>query len=97
CVEVFFEALDKRSLFEIAKGAAKRAGFQAKATHLKQIGEASENGRDCIRLLLMASGAAAAGGRDAFTTRDVSWAIETAGRKSGFEKTNPLIKKDCTG
>ena len=97
CVEVFFQPLTSQSLFVIAKGAARRAGFQAKIPLLRQIGDASENGRDCIRLLLLASGAAASSGREVFTGKDVAWAIEVSGRKKGFEKTDPLINRHHTG
>ncbi len=54
CVEIFFDELDERALYRVARGAAERLGIDATAPALRWIAEHSSDGRACVRALASA-------------------------------------------
>lgn len=54
CVEIHFDALDERALWEVTRGAAQRLGIRATAPALRRIAALSCDGRDCVRRLTAA-------------------------------------------
>lgn len=87
CVEVFFRSLLPEEIESIAKNAANKIGFKLEEKACKTIGKYSNNGRDAVNLVQLASGIALNDKRDEINVCDVEWIIE-----NGHYSPRPEIK-----
>lgn len=75
CLEVFFRALSPDEIGRIAEGAARKAGVQIDPRAVEMIKKYTDNGRDAVNLVQMASGLITVQGRQSIELRDIEWII----------------------
>jgi Lon-like ATP-dependent protease len=76
CVEIFFRSLLPEEIEIIAKNAVDKIGFTMEEKARKLIGIYSQNGRDVVNLIQLASGIALNENREKIIVSDVEWVIE---------------------
>ena len=76
CVEIFFRSLLPEEIQVIAENAVNKIGFTIEEKACNLIGRYSQNGRDVVNLIQLASGIALNEARSEITVSDVEWVIE---------------------
>lgn len=76
CVEIFFRSLLPEEIQVIAKNAVNKIGFIIGEKACSLVGRYSQNGRDVVNLIQLASGIALNESRNEVTVSDVEWVIE---------------------
>jgi ATP-dependent Lon protease len=76
CVEIFFRSLLPEEIQVIAKNSVNKIGFTIGEKACNLIGRYSQNGRDVVNLIQLASGIAMDESRKEITVGDVEWVIE---------------------
>lgn len=76
CVEIFFRSLLPEEIQVIAKNSINKIGFTIGEKACNLIGRYSQNGRDVVNLIQLASGIAMDESRKEITVSDVEWVIE---------------------
>lgn len=85
CVEIFFRQLDEDDLRKIVENAAKKLSVRADSECRRCICRYAKNGRDAVRILQTASGAAILEKRDYITLTDVEKVIEMGRYTPNYE------------
>lgn len=85
CVEIFFRRLDEGDLRRIVENAAKKLSVAANGECIRYICRYAKNGRDAVRILQTASGAAILEKRDYITICDVEEVIEMGRYTPNYE------------
>lgn len=76
CVEIFFRPLLPDEIQVIAKNSVNKIGFTIGEKACDLVGRYSQNGRDVVNLIQLASGIALDEARKEITVSDVEWVIE---------------------
>lgn len=76
CVEIFFRSLLPDEIQIIAKNAVSKIGFTIEDKACNLVGKYSQNGRDVVNLIQLASGIALNENRSEIVVSDVEWVIE---------------------
>ena len=76
CVEIFFRALLPEELQIIAENSVNKIGLKICDKALKLVGKYSNNGRDTVNLIQLASGIAINEERNEVSIEDIEWVIE---------------------
>lgn len=76
CVEIFFRSLLPEEIQVIAKNSVNKIGFTIGEKACDLVGRYSQNGRDVVNLIQLASGIALDESRKEITVSDVEWVIE---------------------
>lgn len=76
CVEIFFRTLLPEEIQSIAKNAVDKIGFKIEEKSCELVGRYSQNGRDVVNLIQLASGIALSDGRSEIIVSDIEWVIE---------------------
>lgn len=95
CVEIFFRALLPEEIQAIAKNAVDKIGFAIEEKAEELVGKYSQNGRDVVNLIQLASGIALNEDRKEITLSDVEWVIENGQYSLRPEKK--IIEKPTIG
>ena len=88
CVEIYFNALDKKSVEKIAENAAKNAGVSLEDGVCELISQFADNGRDAVSIIQTSISAAATEGRKNVTVKDAEWVLQVG-------KYQPKVMAKC--
>ena len=92
CTEIFFNPLNANQVMQIAKNAAKKAGYSLDLGCLEVISKYSKNGRDTVNIIQTASSIAALSERVNISLKDVEEVIEY-GRYIPFRNVRVLAEE----
>lgn len=79
CVEIFFRALTRPEVKQIAKNAAQKGGFGIENDALDLVSQYADNGRDAVNMIQTSASLVQLEDRKQITRADMEWVIE-AGR-----------------
>lgn len=89
CVEIFFNALDKKSVEKIAENAAKNAGVSLEDGVESLISQYADNGRDAVSIVQTSISVAATEGRKNVLVKDTEWVLKVG-------KYQPKVISKCS-
>lgn len=76
CVEIYFNALEKDQIVNIASFAANKIGFSINEEDTNLIGDFCTNGREAVSMVQLCSGIAISKNSSLITNEDIRWVIE---------------------
>lgn len=76
CVEIYFNALEKDQIVNIASFAANKIGFSINEEDANLIGDFCTNGREAVSMIQLCSGIAISKNSSFISNEDIRWVIE---------------------
>ncbi|WP_206831058.1 ATP-dependent protease LonB [Alicyclobacillus fructus] len=76
CVEIFFRALTREEIRQVAEGAADKLGMPLEEGVVETVADYATNGRDAVNLVQMAGSLAMIEKRTSIRREDVEWVVE---------------------
>lgn len=76
CVEIFFRALTREEIRQVAEGAAEKLGMPLEEGVAEAVADYATNGRDAVNLVQMAGSLAMIEKRPSIRREDIEWVVE---------------------
>lgn len=86
CVEIFFRRLERSDILTITKNALKKNEMKYDEETAAYISGYAKNGRDAVKIVQTAAGAARLEGRDNILLKDAEWVVRTGRFVPVYEK-----------